>query len=43
MRRLTIAIAAGALAVLGGTALYAQEKYALVSPGGRHNGKQTHG
>jgi len=34
MRRLTIAIAAGALALLGGTALFAQEKYTLVSPGG---------
>jgi hypothetical protein len=34
MRQLTLAIAAAALAVLGGTTLYAQEKYALVSPGG---------
>ena len=34
MRTLTIAMAAGVLAGLGGTALYAQEKYALVSPGG---------
>jgi hypothetical protein len=34
MRKLTLAIAAGALTLLGGTALYAQEKYTLVSPGG---------
>jgi hypothetical protein len=34
MRQLTLAIAAAALAVLGGTTLYAQDKYALVSPGG---------
>ncbi len=34
MRTLTLATAAGALTVLGGTALYAQEKYELVSPGG---------
>jgi hypothetical protein len=34
MRTLVIAGSAAALAVLGGTALYAQEKYALVSPGG---------
>jgi hypothetical protein len=34
MRTLTIAIAAGALAVLGATTISAQEKYALVSPGG---------
>jgi hypothetical protein len=32
--KLTLAVAAGAVAVLAGTALYAQEKYALVSPGG---------
>jgi len=34
MRKLTLAIAAGALAALGGATLHAQEKYALVSPGG---------
>jgi hypothetical protein len=34
MRTLTIAIAAGALTLAGGTAIYAQEKYTLVSPGG---------
>jgi hypothetical protein len=35
MRKLTLAMAAGALTVLGGTALdAAQDKYALVSPGG---------
>jgi hypothetical protein len=34
MRTLGIAMAAGALAVLGATALYAQEKYELISPGG---------
>jgi hypothetical protein len=34
MRKLTIATAAGLFAVLGATALYAQEKYELVSPGG---------
>jgi hypothetical protein len=34
MRTLTIAIAAGALAVLGSTTILAQEKYELVSPGG---------
>jgi cytochrome P460 len=33
--KLTLAMAAGAIAVLAGTALYAaQDKYALVSPGG---------
>jgi hypothetical protein len=31
---LTIAIATGALAVLGGAAVYAQDKYALVTPSG---------
>jgi len=34
MRALAIVTSAAVLAVLGGTALYAQEKYALVSPGG---------
>ncbi|HEY2359327.1 MAG TPA: cytochrome P460 family protein [Phenylobacterium sp.] len=35
MNRFTkLAIAAATLAVLGGTTLYAQEKYGLVSPGG---------
>ena len=35
MRKLALAMAAGALAVLSGTAIYAaQDKYALVSPGG---------
>ena len=34
MRKLAIVSAAGVLALLGGSALYAQEKYALVSPGG---------
>jgi len=34
MRALAIVTSASVLAVLGGTALYAQEKYALVSPGG---------
>ncbi len=34
MRTLAIVTAAGVLTVLGGTALFAQEKYALVSPGG---------
>jgi hypothetical protein len=35
MRKLTLAMAAGTLAVLGATALHAaQDKYALVSPGG---------
>ena len=32
--RLTIALATTALAVLGGMAVYAQDKYALKSPGG---------
>jgi hypothetical protein len=32
--KLTIAIATAVLAVLGGTAIYAQEKYALKSPSG---------
>jgi hypothetical protein len=34
MRKLTLAMAAAAFALLGGTALNAQEKYTLVSPGG---------
>jgi hypothetical protein len=34
MRTLTIAIAAGALTVLSATALFAQAKYGLISPGG---------
>ena len=32
--KFTIAIAAGVLAVLGATAIYAQDKYALKSPSG---------
>jgi hypothetical protein len=32
--KLTIAMAAAVLAVLGGTAVYAQDKYSLKSPGG---------
>src|SRR4051812_12214471 len=33
-RKLTIAVATATLAVLGGTAVYAQEKYSLKSPSG---------
>jgi hypothetical protein len=47
VRKLTIAVTTGALAVLGGAAGYAQDKYSLVTPSGIafwrvHDGRGMH-